>query len=404
MRVFCVGDGRALDTGFGAVMRYATDAFVRRGWAVAQLALFDEAPYCDSRPYWEAGVQPYFPVQRGVAGPGLLAGVLNDFDPDVLVVIRDPGSAAAFLLNELAPTGSTVPVLLYAPLEGAPVLPEFGEAFRSATVAMTYTRWAAERLHAEHGVDVRAVPHGVDSSTFVPFANPEERAATRQLLGWDDKYVVMYVARNAKRKNHDRLVKAAALLHGAGMADLMLYLHTTPFAGYSLGGWRLDWLAHWAGLPPQAIQFSRQLTPERGEPAVSLAAKYAAADLYVHPASVEGFGLPLLEAMACGLPVVIPDDAGNIVEVCGGAELARVAVRDWETWFTGAQLANVHPSDLAGVIAQARQHPDWAAQQGHAGRQRALCFPWEAMGEALADAVEQTAAAAGPLVVVEHVA
>jgi glycosyltransferase involved in cell wall biosynthesis len=52
---------------------------------------------------------------------------------------------------------------------------------------------------------------------------------------------------------------------------------------------------------------------------------YNLADLLVMPSAVEGFGMPVLEAMACGCPVLISDDAA-LREVCGNA--ARVAPSD----------------------------------------------------------------------------
>src|SRR5262252_2396854 len=404
MRVLLLCDGVALDTGFAAVGRAAVRAFRERGWSVAQVALFDEAPDCDSRPYWEMGVRPYFPVQRGTVSGGFLRHALSTFEPDVLVLIRDPGSAATFYSNEWGPYADQLPTVLYAPLEGAPVLREFREAFGAATVAATYTEWASGRLREEAGLDVPAYLHGVDAATFYPWESPVYRAEARRLLGWDDKFVVMYCARNAKRKNHDRLLRAAKLLLDAGMDDLLLYLHTTPFAGYSLGGWDLPQVAHYAGVPSEHVQYARQTDPVRGEEAGSLRQKYASADVYVHVAAVEGFGLPILEAMACGCPVVVPDDGGNMSEVAGDAAFARIRVRDWETWFTGAQLANCAPEDIAGMIIEARRHPDLLAQRAALGRERALTLPWEPMGEGVADACVRAVAAFGPRLSVGEVA
>jgi glycosyltransferase involved in cell wall biosynthesis len=314
--------------------------------------------------------------------------VLEDARPDCILIVCDPGSAHGWLAV-LAQIGQAhIPTVLYAPVEGAPIGPMLAAPFRLATRAFTPTAWAARVLAAEHGLIIPHVPHGVDTTVFRPL-DPEERAAVREEMGWAGKYVVAYVARNIERKAHDRLIKAVAMLHRQGMTDLHLYLHCKPNDLLPPRGFDLAGIARWAGVAAH-VQFAVQDHATQGEPSATFAQKLAAADLYVSPSKVEGFGLPLLEALACGLPVCIPADGGNQEEVTGPLGI-RIPVADWDTWFTGAQLACVAPEAIAGTIDILRTKRDPAQLAAHAAKGPAWAaqFSWEHMANTMADAVAE---------------
>lgn len=93
----------------------------------------------------------------------------------------------------------------------------------------------------------------------------------------------------------------------------------------------------------------------------TLADLYAGAAAFVYPSRYEGFGLPLLEAMACGAPVIAAA-AGAIPEVVGDAGIL------------------VDPDDedaMASAIARLMDDTDAADQLREAGRVRARAFTWE---------------------------
>ena len=93
----------------------------------------------------------------------------------------------------------------------------------------------------------------------------------------------------------------------------------------------------------------------------SLVALYGAAACLLHPSYCEGFGLPLLEAMACGCPVVASDHSA-MPEVLGGAGL----------------LAPVHDTAaMASALRRALDEPGLAETLGKAGIARAETFSWK---------------------------
>ena len=92
---------------------------------------------------------------------------------------------------------------------------------------------------------------------------------------------------------------------------------------------------------------------------------YRRAELLIYPSLYEGFGLPLLEAMACGCPVVSSDSA-SLPEIAGGA----------------AYLANASdPAALAEAIHEVVSNPILREDLRSTGLARAKQFTWEKCAE-----------------------
>jgi glycosyltransferase involved in cell wall biosynthesis len=87
---------------------------------------------------------------------------------------------------------------------------------------------------------------------------------------------------------------------------------------------------------------------------------YVAARLHVHPAHYEGFGLPPLEAMACGTPTVV-SNVSSLPEVVGDAALL-VNPEDWE--------------EIAVAMHRVLTDDDLRLELRAKGLQRAQCFSW----------------------------
>ena len=201
-----------------------------------------------------------------------------------------------------------------------------------------------EELVSLLGVDaakITVVGGGVDER-FSPVA---DAGPARAALGLDGPYVLTIASRTA-RKNLDALGPAAAALADEGIA-LVAAGGTRPQFG-SAGG----------------ATGMRDLGPVPDEHLPGLIAGAAA---FVLPSRYEGFGLPCLEAMACGVPVVTTR-AGALPEVCGEAALYA------------------DPDDRAGLAAAtgtAATDPATRSRLIHAGPERAAGRSWDAAAGAV---------------------
>jgi glycosyltransferase involved in cell wall biosynthesis len=99
---------------------------------------------------------------------------------------------------------------------------------------------------------------------------------------------------------------------------------------------------------------------------------FQAARVFVYPSLYEGFGLPALEAMACGVPVVA-SDAASLPEVVGDA---------------GVTVDPRNPEALAVALQELLADPEKAAELGRRGRARAARFSWERAAAEMAGVFE----------------
>jgi glycosyltransferase involved in cell wall biosynthesis len=180
-------------------------------------------------------------------------------------------------------------------------------ALRRATRVITVSRASAdwiEKLVPEAAPRLRVIPLAAHER-FVPPDDPAAARARAAAIVGEERPFLLVVGRNAAYKWHEGVVRAMAELVDRD-ALLVLVQRLEP-------GGPLARLARELG-----VEHRVRWLPARSPDEVVTLMQGAVA--LVQPSVMEGFGLPVLEAMACGTPVVA-SDAAALVEVAGGAAL-----------------------------------------------------------------------------------
>ncbi len=241
---------------------------------------------------------------------------------------------------------------------------QVASAQRVIVVSETTKRDLIERLGVREEKIV-VVPNGVDERFFA--ASPLTEA-NRETLNLPKEYLLT-VGTVEPRKNHVTLFAALRLL------ELRIDM---PLIVAGRRGWDVEPIVEAAGdlVRKGRVQFV-DYVPEPLLPGL-----YAGAAAVIYPSWYEGFGLPVLEGLAAGVPTVT-SDAPALVEVGGGATIV-----------TNAASAE----DLAAAIEQALTPAERSARRRDERQRQARRYSWEAAGARLASAMRDVAGVAEPSV------
>jgi glycosyltransferase involved in cell wall biosynthesis len=245
--------------------------------------------------------------------------------------------------------------LLRYPELGTPALRRLVESTRKSAREARYviadsaaTRRDVIELLGVAEEKVRAIPLGCDAD-FVPGDIEAARQHVAAHFAIDRPYV-LHVGTIEPRKNLERLVTAFARARRAHQWPHLLVLAGAP-------GWGVEPVRGRVAAEglEDVVRFTGAVSRQ------DLVALYRAADLFAYPSLYEGFGLPALEAMACGTPV-LASDVASLPEVVGDAALT-VDPRDDEA--------------LASQLARGLTDRGLRDRLRGAGRAQAGKFTWE---------------------------
>jgi len=207
--------------------------------------------------------------------------------------------------------------------------------------------------------DCLYVPHAIDTKVFRPtrtFSTPQGTMTGREFMGIDDdRFVVGMVSANKgavpNRKSFPESFQAFARF-AQTRPDAALYVHTESRP--SMGGIDLLALAQACGIREDQIKFPDPFVLRMGVPNEVMAAIYTSIDVLLQPSMGEGFGIPLVEAQACGTPAIVSDATAQ-PELLGVGWLV-----EGQPWWDPMQSSWLHQpfvDSIVGALEDAHSRP-----------------------------------------------
>jgi len=198
----------------------------------------------------------------------------------------------------------------------------------------------AQQLRSHFSLEaVTVIPNAVDTVRFTPVERITRRNEARKTLSYgENDFVLLLIGNDWKKKGLDTVLGALALL---GELPLRLLVVGNDEQGL---------------YRPVVNQRGLKDTVRFELPSADVMAFYAASDLYVGPSLEDSFGLPVLEAMACGLPVISSPNSG-----------VSDLIQDGQTGFVLHTAQD--KSELAELIRRIQTHEELRFSIGSAASQ-----------------------------------
>lgn len=231
---------------------------------------------------------------------------------------------------------------------------------RDENSIVTSTGWSRDRI-IEYGFDrdrVKTIPLGVDTEIFNPIW-PNARARGRAVLGiGEDETLFLNIGPPLWNKGIDVLLQAFAVLRLQGLKVRLMVKDQQDVYGISLNGIIETLSASVPSLSQDLVRSGITTVPMNLAPR-QLATLFGLADCYVSPYRAEGFNLPVLEAISCGIPTIVT--AGGATEdFCNDATSLRIQGRfHRKTTDAGLVGAYIEPDPDALVEAMSAITNGW---------------------------------------------
>jgi glycosyltransferase involved in cell wall biosynthesis len=318
---------------------------------------------------------------------------------DVLVVLLDTFMGYNWFLSlDLSPAKT----IWYFPSDGGSGMPLGCEQilkFVNNPVAMA--KFGKQQVEKLYGVPCDYIPHAVDTTNYFPMKE-DERKKLRQMWGLEGKFVVGSVFRNQGRKMADRTIKAFALF-AKNNPDAILLLHTDPEDPAQV--FPLQSLINRFGINNRVIFTGMKYY--KGWDYREMYKVYNLMDVFLLTTSGEGFGIPIIESMACGIPVLATDytttrelainnSAGIGINLVGTEESENPDVHCNEiidgtitgSWAVERGICSV--KNAAEKLQFLKDNLQLRRQMGEKGREAVLRdYNWEIVGNKWINMVEQ---------------
>jgi glycosyltransferase involved in cell wall biosynthesis len=300
-KILWLSDSPLTVTGYATISRNICNGLKKKGWDILYMGhnylgqplmnpIFEDGEGCNFK-LTGMGVEPYC--------KDLIVPRLREFKPDIFCTLLDTFMVFPwFMQMDFAPAKS----VFYFPSDGGGQLPQGCEnILRRMTKSVAMAKFGQQQCKEYYNLDTEYIPHAVDTNIFYRLSE-EERNKARHKWGFQDKFVVGVVARNQGRKMLDRTLKTFKIFC-KDKQNAILFMHTDPYD--RAGVFDMTAMIQREGLQNRVVFSGMNFF--KGFDYKQMNEVYNIMDVFLLTTSGEGFGVPIIEAMACEVPVIATD-------------------------------------------------------------------------------------------------
>ena len=297
IKIFTIGDHPLSPSGVGTQTKYIIEGMLKTGkYEFVSFGGAIKHPDHNPQKTQEWGDDWVIWPVDGYGNPDMVRAMVQQQKPDILWFMTDP-RFYGWLWSIENEVRAHVPMVYYHVWDNYPY-PDFN---RNAYLSNDHIACISKLTYdivqnVAPEVESSYIPHAVNSEIFKPLEVPQI-AQIRADQGIDDKFVVFWNNRNARRKQSGSVIFwFNEFLKQVGRDKACLIMHTDV---KDVHGQDLEAIIANLGLTNGEVKFSR----EKVEPG-QLALMYNMADVTINIADAEGFGLATLESLSCGTPII----------------------------------------------------------------------------------------------------
>lgn len=323
-------------------------------------------------------------IGGGQDGGDILTYHLNQTKPDFLFILLDLWMYNFILDKDITPTK----LITYYPIDGIPVptgchrhllkadypvaMSEFGKKTTLEHEYYESTDGKYYKLSEQLQKKITVIPHGVNTKKYAPLS-PKKKQEIREQEGTTDQFVIGCVSRNQPRKQMPQLYKAFAEF-AKGKNNVTLHMHTDVKdpQGYNL----ID-LANQLKIQDK-VRYTKINSYKYGLTDDEMNTVYNLFDLHTIPTTGEGFGIPIIESMSCGIPNLLTDYTTSAELI--GSNWESGALIPCESLLIGSMNVYRGIPSLKYYIEYFQyfyDNPSELKKMGKEARQRALKYDWD---------------------------
>jgi len=352
-----------IESGYGRVTREVVSRLIKRGYDI-----MCHGYQSSGHSHTVDGIFKMLDAGGAEYGMNVIPTYFEKYNRDVLITLFDIWPFFGKIEN------IPVPWIAYIPIDAEPITTPMSGPLQHAYKRVAYSKFGVEELK-KVGLNSELIYHGVDTKVYKP-ETEEERKNIRAKIGLtEDTFLIGTNGANQwDRKDFPRMMRIfSEFVKKNNAKNALLYIHANP-EGIQGKAYSLVELARLYGIEDQ-VRFSteKNVLWDSG-----MAKMYNSLDVYLATSRAEGCGMPILEAQACGVPAIVPENSAQPEWVRGHGWV--VPCSDHIVVLTTPQHNKWYLIDVdkaVEALTEAYQNKELRKEYGKQAREAMLQYDWD---------------------------